>query len=136
MDRALDLMAQLYAKGSGRHDRERARRGSEWLLAHPEYGGIWMIEVDGRVAGYLVLTIGYSLEFDGRFGLLDELYLEERSRGKGIGKVALAFAEQECRARGLAALRLEVDYGNGGALKLYRESGFKTHDRYFMTKWL
>jgi ribosomal protein S18 acetylase RimI-like enzyme len=136
LDLALNLMARLYAEDSGAFNRERARRASQYLLEHPEYGAIWLIQVGGQTIGYVVLTLGYSLEFDGQFGLLDELYIEGPWRGQGIGTEALAFVERECRARGLAAVRLEVAHRNTGALQLYRRAGFETHDRHLMTKWL
>jgi GNAT superfamily N-acetyltransferase len=136
MERALDMMGQLYAEACAAHDRDRARRAVERLAPNPEMGGIWLIEVDGEAAGYICITLGYSLEFDGRFALLDELYLEAAWRGKGIGAQAIAFAEEWSRVRGLAAIRLEVARTNSRALALYQRQGFKAHERYLMTKWL
>ena len=86
------MMAKLYAQGGGEFSVERARQSTERLLAEPEFGGVWIIEMDGAAAGYVVFVMGYSLEFGGRFGLLDELYLEEDWRGKGLGKHAIEFA--------------------------------------------
>jgi ribosomal protein S18 acetylase RimI-like enzyme len=37
---------------------------------------------------------------------------------------------------GVHAIHLEVDRGNDPALKLYRRTGYKDHDRLLMTKWL
>jgi ribosomal protein S18 acetylase RimI-like enzyme len=136
LDRILAMMAQLYAQGSSAFDAARARRATEALLAEAEFGGVWSIVSEGATAGYLVLLLGYSLEFGGRFGLLDELFVEERWRGSGIGAQAVAFAAAECRARGWQALRLEVSQDNQLAIALYRRSGFQLHDRYLMTKWV
>jgi GNAT superfamily N-acetyltransferase len=130
------MMAQLYAHASPPFDAGRARRTTEALLTEPEFGGAWIIEVDGIPAGYLVLLLGYSLEFGGRFGLLDELFVQEGHRGSGAGSAALAFAGGQCRARGWQALRLEVSQGNDRAISLYRKSGFQMHDRFLMTKWI
>jgi len=146
LDRALGMMGSLYAEAGAAHHRERARRAAEGLMANPEMGGVWLIHVsdervsdegvDGEPVGYLCVTLCYSLEFDGRFALLDELYLEEAWRGKGIGAQAIAFAAEWSRARGLAAIRLEVAHTNSRAVELYRREGFKAHDRHLMTKWL
>ena len=136
IDRTLDMMAKLYASGTDPFDPARARRATEKLLAEPEFGGVWMIDMDGAPAGYVVLLLGYSLEFGGRFGLLDELFVEPSYRGSGIGADALAFAGQQCRARGWQALRLEVAQENQRAISLYRRSGFQMHDRFLMTKWM
>jgi GNAT superfamily N-acetyltransferase len=134
-ERALDMMGRLYSEAGATHHRERARRAAEGLMANPELGGVWLIEMQGDTAGYLCVTLCYSLEFDGRFALLDELYLEEAWRGQGIGAQAIAFAVEWSRARGLAAIRLEVEHTNSRAIELYRREGFQAHDRHLMTKW-
>jgi len=136
LERAIAMMGSLYSGAGAIHHRERARRAAEGLMANPELGGVWLIEVDGATAGYVCLTFCYSLEFDGRFALLDELYLEEAWRGKGIGAKAIAFAVEWSRARGIAAIRLEVAHTNSRAIELYRRQGFQAHDRNLMTKWL
>jgi GNAT superfamily N-acetyltransferase len=134
------MMAQLYAQGGAPFDAARARRATETLLTEPEFGGAWTISLDGALddalAGYLVVLLGYSLEFGGRFGLLDELFVAESHRRRGLGIEALEFAGRECRARGWQALRLEVGQKNDRAISLYRRSGFQMHDRFLMTKWI
>ena len=136
LDTALDLMRRLYTEPGGEHDRTRAKRAMESLFAHPEAGGAWFIQADGEIAGYLVVTACFSLEFGGPFGLLDELYLTEPWRGKALGARAIAFAEQWCRTRGIDALRLEVSQENTRALRLYLRAGFVSHGRDLMTKWI
>lgn len=136
LDRVVAMMGKLYAQGDASFNSERARRATEILFADPASGGVWTIEVDGSPAGYLVFTFGYSLEFGGRFGLLDELFVEEPWRSRGIGKQAVDFAARLCLARGWRALRLEVGQKNQRAIDLYGGSGFQMHDRFLMTKWM
>jgi GNAT superfamily N-acetyltransferase len=134
--RVLAMMSQLYANDAIAWDEHRSRKAIHDLLAAPDSGGIWLIQVDGITAGYLVLTIGFSLEFHGRYALLDEFFIEEQWRSRGLGSQALEFADEQCRARGLKALRLEVGRENLRALELYRRRGFEAHDRYLMTRWV
>jgi GNAT superfamily N-acetyltransferase len=134
--RVLAMMSQLYANDAIDWDEHRSRKAIHDLLAAPDSGGIWLIQVDGITAGYLVLTIGFSLEFHGRYALLDEFFIEEQWRSRGLGSQALEFADEQCRARGLKALRLEVGRENLRALELYRRRGFEAHDRYLMTRWV
>lgn len=136
IESALDLMHRLYTEPGGTHHRQRARRAMEYLLTRPESGGVWFLEAAGELAGYVVVTACFSLEFGGSFGLLDELYLLPGFRGRGLGSAALGFAGEWCRAHGCEALRLEVDLANERALGLYRRAGFETHHRDLMTKWL
>lgn len=50
-------------------EREAAAR---MLLAHPEFGGLWLVLDDGRVAGYIALCRGFSIEFNGFDAFVDE----------------------------------------------------------------
>jgi len=132
----LDLSAQLYAVWDVLLDREHACRAATDLIAHPEVGGIWLIEADDNPTGYFVLTVCFSLEFGGRFGLLDEIFVAEPWRGRGFGAQAIEFAAAWCRERGMEALRLEVSTGNTGAIRLYEHAGFALEQRHLMTRRL
>jgi len=136
VDLVLDLMQGLYASEHILFDPERARRALLELLADSSLGRVYLIQADGKAIGYAVLTLGYSLEFAGRYALLDELFIREDFRGRGAGRQILAHLEPDCRTLGLQALRLEVERKNRGARELYTRLGFETHDRDLMTLWL
>lgn len=135
-DLLLALIRELYACEHIPFDAVRTARGLAGLLEDPSQGRVWLVERAGRPLGYAVLTLGYSLEFGGRFGLLDELFILEEHRGTGAGRQALARIAQSCREQGLLALRLEVERTNRVARELYRKVGFAAHDRDLMTLWL
>jgi ribosomal protein S18 acetylase RimI-like enzyme len=99
-------------------------------------GRVFLITMGGEITGYAVLTFGYSLEFRGRDAFVDELYLRDEYRGRGIGKRALEFLAGVCADNGVCAMRLEVERSNTRAQSVYRKFGFEDHDRYLMTKWL
>ncbi len=85
--------------------------------------------------GYLVLTIGYSLERGGRDAFIDELYVRPQWRGLGLGTLAVATAEVAARRLGVRAVHLEVDTTNERARRLYERIGFAVRQRYhLMTK--
>jgi GNAT superfamily N-acetyltransferase len=132
----VELMREFYACEHLEFDERTARAALEQILRDRRFGVIQLIRVDGAAAGYLVLTFGFSLEFGGRDALVDELYLRENFRGHGLGKASLVLAESVCREEGIRALHLEVDRVNTRAQALYRQAGFRDHDRYLLTKWL
>jgi ribosomal protein S18 acetylase RimI-like enzyme len=136
LDDALELRRQLYLHEDLAYEPGNAAALMRELIASPIFGMLWLIQIEDQTAGYLLVTLCYSLEFQGRFGLLDEFYLDEPWRGQGIGSAALEFAEHSCRALGLKALRLEVAHTNLRALDLYRRQGFSLESRHLMTKWL
>ena len=132
----LEMMREFYAQQHMRFDEAVAARAIKKVLDDQRQGEIYLIFRGPELAGYFAVTYGFSLEFHGRFALLDELYLREPYRRQKLGKAVVAFAEEMCRKAGIRALRLEVGRENLGAQSLYRESGFGEDARNLMTKWL
>ena len=132
----LELMKEFYAVEHLPYDEAVARKGLQALFENPDFGLLHLMEVDSQVAGYVVVTFGFSLEFHGRDALVDELYIREAFRGRGFGRAALKFVESLCREQGIAAVHLEVDRKNGRAQRLYEGAGYKDHDRFLLTKWM
>lgn len=88
----------------------------------------WLVREAGRTVGYAVLGFGYGIEYGGADAFVDDLYLVQGARGRGIGSAVLARLEAEARAMRLNALFLVVDPDNAPALRLYRRRGFEgTH---------
>jgi GNAT superfamily N-acetyltransferase len=132
----LPLMRAFYAEDRHPFDEGRARSALAGLLEDSRWGLAWLIDVDGALAGYVVLTFGYSLEFGGRDATLDELYLREAYRGQGIGRQVLEHVIDVCREHGIHALHLEVEVHNRRAHGVYRAMGFAEDDSTLMTKVL
>src|SRR5215831_6987622 len=76
----LEMMREFYAEQHMRFDESVARTAINRLLHSPQHGQIYLIFRGSALAGYFALTFCFSLEFHGRFGLLDELYLREPFR--------------------------------------------------------
>jgi GNAT superfamily N-acetyltransferase len=104
------------------------------FLADESLGQAWLIQQADEAIGYIILTLGYSLEYGGQDAFIDEFYLRPQHRGQGIGTQTLAFAEDACRNLGVRALHLEVDFENPEAQRLYGRSGYRPHQRFLMTK--
>ena len=132
----LEMMREFYAGQEMRFDAATARGTIGKALHDRNHGEIYLIFRGTELAGYFALTFCFSLEFHGRFALLDELYLREPFRRLKLGQGVVGFAEGICRREGIAALRLEVGRENVPAQALYRSSGFAEDARNLMTKWL
>ncbi len=139
-DLLLELMAEYYACDGLHFNPVLARGALVELLADERLGRAWLIRDDqagpASVVGYIFLTFGFSLEFGGRFGLVDELYVRPECRGRGLGAAALALAERTAAQMGFRAIRLEVEHENRRAQELYARIGFNAHPRDLMSKWI
>lgn len=122
--------------GTTPFDEQRRRVIFDQFVQDSPYGRAWLITEVDRPVGYVVLTISFSFEYRGCDAYIDELYIAEEHRGRGIGRRAMAFVEKMARELGVNAVHLEVSPANAAALELYRRSGYVGHGRYLMTKWL
>lgn len=136
MKTLIELMSQYYEYDHLSFDEQVARSALQIILSNNLYGQIHLIYIETEIVGYLVVTFGFSLEYGGCDGFVDELYIREKYRGKGIGKQSLQFAERICREQGIQALHLEVERENTNAQAVYKKAGYVDHDRYLLTKWL
>ena len=93
----------------------------------------WIIRRSDQAIGYLVLTLGFSIEHGGRDGFIDDLYLIPAARGGGVGSAVLDFALEQARKFGIRTLHLEVDVANDRATLLYRSRGFAENGRRLMS---
>jgi ribosomal protein S18 acetylase RimI-like enzyme len=59
------------------------------------------------------------------YGFIYDIFVEEKSRGKGIGKLLLEKAEDYCRKKGYSRIALMVSTENDSAIRLYSRIGFK-----------
>jgi ribosomal protein S18 acetylase RimI-like enzyme len=74
------------------------------------------------------------MEYHGRCGLVDELYIREEHRGKGIGKKVFALIEEYLQSQKMRSLSLVVDFWNEPAEALYLKLGFRRKKRHLMVK--
>jgi ribosomal protein S18 acetylase RimI-like enzyme len=117
-------------------DEGEVRAALEKFLGNAELGQAWLLWLGEKPVGYVVLTLGYSFEFRGRDGFVDELYIEPEFRRRGLGRRAMEFLERKARELGVNAMHMEVDRGNEAAAELYRRAGYADQGRHLMTKWL
>jgi GNAT superfamily N-acetyltransferase len=130
----LQLMQEFNAFFGAPFDAAAAAAALEGLIVNESAGRAWLIESDGQTVGYVVLTYSYSIEFHGRDAFVDELYVRETYRGRGLGTAALEFVEGLCPSLGVRPLHLEVDDGNDRARTVYRKFGFQERRKSLMTK--
>lgn len=136
MPSLLELMREFYLQQHMHLDEKAAMAAAKKLMNDPSVGEIYFIFRGAELAGYFALTFCFSLEFHGRFALLDELYIRESFRRQKLGQAIVAFAEGICRKNGIKALRLEVGQQNVPAQALFSAVGFQQDARFLFTKWL
>ena len=134
IDLILDMMSEFYKHEQIKYNKEILRTAVIDIIQNPAFGKIWLISSDLEIVGYFALTFIFSMEYDGRNALLDEFFIKDSFRAKGIGKETLKFIEQQCKLNDIHAVHLQVNNFNPSAKKLYELFGFEVVDRIFMKK--
>ena len=126
------LMVDFYAIDNYPIDIEKTKELLNQFIDNPALGLARLIYANDTVVGYIILTFVFSFEYQGKIAFLDELYVTEKARGKGIGKEAIAFIKTESHKLSLKLIYLEVEPHNEKAQKLYLANGFESHKRQLM----
>lgn len=96
-------------------------------LEIPELVKGYIFEYDGETAGYAVVSMKFETEVGGMAAWIEELFVEESFRSKGIGSAFFEHLKKELSGR-MKRIRLEVGDENDGAKKLYERIGFEPLD--------
>ena len=126
------MMQDFYAIDNYPMDIEVAKTLFQEFITHEHLGKSWLIYSENEIVGYIILTFIFSFEYGGKIAFVDELFIKETARGKGFGKDAIQFIQQEVPILSLKLLYLEVEPHNENAQKLYLAHDFELHNRKLM----
>ena len=126
------MMQDFYAIDNYPMDVEVAKKLFQEFISNEHLGKSWLIYSENEIVGYIILTFIFSFEYGGKIAFVDELFIKETARGKGFGKEAIQFIQQEVPKLSLKLLYLEVEPHNENAQKLYLAHDFVIHNRKLM----
>jgi GNAT superfamily N-acetyltransferase len=112
-------MSQERAAAKAADDVDRLFPGGAPAAQH----SVYVIEADGEPVGDLWLTQREETMEPCLF--VYDVHLDERHRGRGYGRAAMVFAEDEARRRGIDRVALNVFGRNEVARGLYRSLGYE-----------
>lgn len=104
--------------------REHFERGFDEMMRSDVYVQGYMLVCDGNNVGYCVTMKTYSVEAGGITIWIDELFVLEEYRSKGLGRELFKYIEENGDKK-LRRIRLEVELENGRAISLYKKMGFE-----------
>ncbi len=126
------MMQDFYAIDNYPMDVEVAKKLFQEFISNEHLGKSWLMYSENEIVGYIILTFIFSFEYGGKIAFVDELFIKETARGKGIGKEAIQFIQAEVPKLSLKLLYLEVEPHNENAQKLYLAHDFELHNRKLM----
>ncbi len=102
-----------------------------FCLTENEYSKLFILECDGIIVGYGNISFTYSIEAGGNVIFLEELYIKQEYRNKGIGKKYFEFIHKNFPAK---RYRLEVTRSNEKEIEFYKSLGYNVLDYIQMIK--
>jgi len=129
IDEALKTkVAELYMQQISVDDDEKsfqlAMDAINLTLEDEEHSRIVVAEEDGKLYGLAFLNIGISLRIGGRYIWLNELYVHNEYRNKGIGKKLLLYIIHQAESQGIKMIELETGINNSVTQHIYHSLGF------------
>lgn len=104
--------------------REHFEQGFDEMMRSDVYVQGYMLVCDGNNVGYCVTMKTYSVEAGGITIWIDELFVLEEYRSKGLGRELFKYIEKNGDKK-LRRIRLEVELENGRAISLYKKMGYE-----------
>lgn len=96
----------------------------DWFYEHGPLTPVLVLEVEGAVSGFACLSL-MSQKSGWRFTREDTIYVDERVRGQGFGRILLGALLQRARELQLRLMVASISSGNTASIALHRAFGFE-----------
>jgi len=105
------------------------------VMLEPDFadGLVLVLQIEGAICGYGVLSFGYGIEHGGRETFIEDIYTLPGWRDQGFGSMLFEALEDSARAAGCRAIHLEVMPGNR-AEHWYRRLGYRDRGSQLLTR--
>jgi GNAT superfamily N-acetyltransferase len=121
-----DLLAELFTLESDfRPERDKQLRALRLILGEPSLGRLFVLRVDGKVAGMANALVTVSTAEGGRVLLLEDVIVRSEHRGGGLGRRLVEHVLAWAQEQGMTRVTLLADRDNHAALDFYRRLGFE-----------
>lgn len=130
LDHLLALVRAFHTEMSIDATDTMRRDGLMPLLEGSPHGATYLIGPPRAAIGYVIVTFGWSVEFGGLDGFIDEIFIRPAVRGRGLATEVLHTLPKALSEAGVKALHLEVDRTDDATQRLYAKSGFQLRDRF------
>ena len=119
------LLGELFSLESDfSADRDKQLAGLRLILENPALGRLFVLRVNGGVAGMANALITVSTAEGGRVVLLEDVIVRADLRGQGHGRRLVQRVMDWAQSEGLKRVTLLADADNAAALAFYGSLGF------------
>lgn len=122
-----DLLHELFSlEADFQPERDKQLRGLRLILDNPALGRLFVLRVDGVVAGMANALITVSTAQGAPVLLLEDVIVSRAQRGGGHGRALVEHVCAWARSQGMSRVTLLADRDNASALAFYEQLGFSS----------
>jgi GNAT superfamily N-acetyltransferase len=120
----IELINELWTFDNIEVDRDNINRAVDLIFSQPGLAEIHLLYEGDEVAGYFILVPSVSIEYGGLYVVLDELFVLEPFRRRGLGRQIVNFVLDRCREQGWLVIEAMAYEENKTAQYFYGSHGF------------
>ncbi len=123
-NQVIDMMTVFYASNAVKTNGslEIFTNDVDACLSNNIYLEGYIFEEDNVIQGYAMIAKSYSTEFGKPCIWVEDIYIKEEYRGKGLGSLFFDFIKDKYLDH---IFRLEVESDNTQAVETYKKNGFE-----------
>jgi len=125
----IQLMVQFYSESGYDVDIEKAKKVFEMYISRKELGSIFIAVDNEVVIGYLIVKYYLAMSTYGYVCSLEDLFVIENQRKRKVGSALVEAAIENAHSNEIKSFNVEVGQSNIGAIKLYKNFGFKIRQK-------
>ena len=129
-------MGEFYAEAGFAFDAVAAEKAFRDLIEHPDWGAAWLATSPENAAGYVVFTLGFSMQYGGRDGWVEDVYVRPPFRSHHLGRQLLETLAEHAARDDARAVHLAVAPANADAQSLYELLGWRVQELNLLTRLL
>ena len=133
LERLERMVAAYHADEGIESDSAHRQAALRPLLEGSPHGAVWLIGPRMSPVGYVAVSFGWSIGMGGMVGCVDELWLREAVRGRGMGSEALSALLQTLENAGVMTMHLQVT-NKTRAARIFQRLGFRHRGIELMTR--
>jgi len=123
-DIIIEMINELWTYDDIAADRDNINRAVDLVFSQPGLAEIHLLYEGDKVAGYFILVPSFGIEYGGLSVTLDELFVREPFRRRGLGRRIINFVLDRCREQGWLVVEAMAFQENETAQYFYGSHGF------------
>ena len=123
-DIIIEMINELWTYDEVAADRDNINRAVDLAFSQPNLAEIHLLYEGDKVAGYFILVPSFGIEYGGLYVTLDELFVREPFRRRGLGRQIINFVLDRCREQGWLVVEAMAFQENETAQYFYGAHGF------------